>query len=70
MSGRRHALWAALIVVAGFCSIGGGGCIGVAGDTNPPTRGQELIDLKSALDRGAITQTEYDAAKARILERK
>lgn len=29
--------------------------------------GQQLIDLKSALDGGAMSQTEYDAAKASLL---
>jgi hypothetical protein len=46
-------------------------CIGVGGTTNEhrPTMGQELIDLKTAQDRGAITQAEYDRAKAEILNR-
>jgi hypothetical protein len=32
-----------------------------------PTRGQELVDLKKALNDGAITQEEYDAQKKKIL---
>jgi hypothetical protein len=32
-----------------------------------PTAGQELIDLKAALDKGVITQGEYDQKKAQIL---
>ncbi len=45
------------------------GCIAVGGTSNSPrpTTGQELIDLKAALDRGAITQAEYDHKKAEIL---
>ncbi len=35
----------------------------------PPTAGQELIDLKAALDKGVITQAEYDQKKAQILTR-
>jgi Short C-terminal domain len=46
-------------------------CIAVGGTSNDrrPTTGQELIDLKTALDRGAITQAEYDKTKADILSR-
>ena len=33
------------------------------------TTGQELIDLKQALDSGAITQEEYDELKLQIIER-
>lgn len=45
------------------------GCIAVGGTHNvpKPTTGQELVDLKMALDRGAITQAEYDQKKAKIL---
>lgn len=33
-----------------------------------PTLGQELIDLERARAAGAITQSEFDAAKTRILD--
>ena len=33
------------------------------------TTGQELIDLKQALNSGAITQAEYDELKLKIIER-
>ena len=33
------------------------------------TIGEELIDLKQALDTGAITQEEYDELKLKIIER-
>lgn len=33
-----------------------------------PTLGQELIDLERARAAGALTQSEFDAAKARILD--
>jgi hypothetical protein len=47
------------------------GCIAVGGAEHrpAPTKGQELIDLKRALDGGAINQQEYDATRARILDR-
>lgn len=46
------------------------GCIAVGGrhDVEPPTMGEELIDLQHALNQGAITQEEYDAAKAKLIE--
>ena len=46
------------------------GCIAVGGTANQPTKGQELIDLKAALDRGAITQAEYDNTKSQIMARR
>ena len=44
-------------------------CIAVGGteDEHRPTTGQELVDLKAALDKGAMTQAEYDAKKTQIL---
>ena len=33
------------------------------------TTGQELLDLKQALDSGVITQEEYDELKLKIIER-
>ena len=33
------------------------------------TTGQELMDIKQALDTGAITQEEYDELRTKIMER-
>jgi hypothetical protein len=33
------------------------------------TKGQELIDLKRALDQGAMSQEEYDRERQTILSR-
>jgi hypothetical protein len=52
--------------------IGLAGCvfsIGGSSATNAPTKGQQLIDLKNALDRGAISQQEYYQQKQQILSR-
>jgi hypothetical protein len=46
------------------------GCIAVGGTAVQPTKGQELIDLKTALDRGSITQGEYETTKAQIMNRR
>jgi hypothetical protein len=46
------------------------GCSVGSGPTNkvyPPTIGQQLIDLKKALDAGALTEQEYAAEKTKIL---
>ncbi|HVT79175.1 MAG TPA: SHOCT domain-containing protein [Phycisphaerae bacterium] len=57
----------ALFLAASACFFPG--CIAVGGNehSHPPTQGQQLIDLKTALDRGAITPAEYDQKKAQIL---
>ena len=34
-----------------------------------PTQGQELIDLKRALDQGALTEEEYDRLKNDLVNR-
>lgn len=53
-----------LVAVCGL-----GGCIAVGGSDHRPTKGQELMDLKTALDRGAINQQEYEATKVKIMDR-
>ena len=35
-----------------------------------PTLGQQLVDLKTAKDKGAITDQEYDQQKAKLLNGK
>ncbi len=46
-------------------------CVAVGGSRQTqavqPTVGQQLIDLKKALDCGAITQKEYDCQKSKVL---
>jgi hypothetical protein len=38
--------------------------------TMQPTIGQQLVDLQKAKDSGAITESEYQAQKAKLLESK
>jgi hypothetical protein len=38
--------------------------------TTKPTTGQQLIDLQKARDAGAISNSEYQAQKAKLLEGK
>ncbi len=62
----------ALLIVGGLALVGG--CSGGGGadsETNvkTTTQGQELLDLKAALDAGALTQKEYDEQREKILDR-
>jgi hypothetical protein len=50
----------------GGLSLGGG----TKTTTNAPTVGQQLIDLHKAKDAGALTDSEYQAQKAKILSEK
>jgi len=47
------------------------GCVAVGGTRSStavqPTTGQQLIDLKRALDCGAISETEFEHQKSRLL---
>jgi uncharacterized protein YceK len=57
-------------------------CLGLAGcgssskatvtvkGTTTISKGQELVDLKKALDEGAISQRDYEKVRAIILDRK
>ena len=55
-------------LVFGAAACGGGGA-DVRSDISTTTVGQQLIDLKKALDAGAITQQEYQKARQKILDR-
>jgi len=59
------------ILVLGLSVIMLGGCLAVGGSRTStavqPTTGQELIDLKRALDCGAITQAEFESERASFL---
>jgi hypothetical protein len=55
----------ALLFVSGVAACSGGGATMQADST---TTGQELMDLKKALDAGVITQKEYDKQREKILE--
>ena len=48
------------------------GCVAVGGTARHecPTVGRQLIDLKAALDAGAMTEAEYASAKQQLLTAK
>lgn len=61
----------ALSLLLGLCGCGSSSkaSVTVRGTTTIST-GQELLDLKRALDEGAISQRDYDKVRAILLERK
>ena len=46
----------------------GGGGAKVESDITTTTKGQQLLDLKKALDAGAINQEEYERLRKKVLE--
>jgi hypothetical protein len=72
MSARvRTSVAAALVAAAVLALTGCGGdtYVKVQGTTTV-SKGQELTDLQRALNEGAITQSEYDSLRERVLRRK
>lgn len=76
---KRFIRMAFGLLAGGIISLAGAGCAWSVGSpsktgntqqpTEKPTTGQELIDLKRALDQGAITPEEYEATKQKLLEK-
>jgi hypothetical protein len=66
---RPNPCRAALIAVGAALLIQLGGCIAVGGNDRftTPTLGQQLKDLKSARDCGAVSDSEYKQAKEDLL---
>ncbi len=58
-----------LLFTVGGCG-GGGADLKSEVKATTTTVGQELMDLKKALDSGAITQKEYEQERQKILNRK
>ncbi len=68
MKNLRMILMAALIALApNFIGCGGGGA---RVETRSTTKGQELMDLEEAYQKGLITEKEYNKQKKEILKRK
>jgi hypothetical protein len=59
---------AALASLALLAGCGGDTNVRVEGSTSI-SKGQELTDLQRALNEGAITQSEYESLRSRIMKR-
>lgn len=57
----------AAILITGLAGCGGGGAE-VKSEITTTTKGQQLLDLKKALDAGAINAQEYERERQRILK--
>lgn len=51
-----------VVVLLAGCGVGP-----ITSNTYEPTQGQQLLDLKRALDAGVISEDEYQREKAEIL---
>ncbi len=66
---RGLAVASAATLLLGLAACGGGGAE-VRSEISTATVGQQLMDLKKALDTGAMTQQEYEQQRKKILEGK
>ena len=66
----RVLLRTAVVGVMGLATMAGCIVVGSAKEAPSPTVGQELTDLKMALERGAITPGEFEAKKSELLARR
>ena len=66
----RSVLW--LLVALTFGTLGGcgGGGADIQSNIHTQTEGQQLLDLKKALDAGAISKDEYERMRTRIIQGK
>ena len=55
-----------LVLTMGLSACGGGSTTTKVETTG--TQGQQLLDLKKALDQGVITESEYKRTKSKILK--
>ena len=65
------AMKTAVVATMIACTLALGGCGGTeVKETTTVSKGQELTDLKQALDSGAINQKEYDRMRQQIIDRR
>lgn len=67
----RHLTRSLIVVSSALLACSLAGCIAVGGTRHStavaPTTGQQLIDLKRALDCGALSPAEFEAQKSRVM---
>jgi uncharacterized membrane protein len=65
----RLIMWILVIAMVPVLSGCGGGGAEVRSEVTSVTTGQQLMDLKKALDIGAMTKDEYDREREKILDK-
>jgi ABC-type glycerol-3-phosphate transport system substrate-binding protein len=67
MTMKKLGSLAAMVLLAASLTACGGGGADSSTTVTTTTVGQQLTDLKKALDAGAITQSEYETQRRKIL---
>jgi Short C-terminal domain len=67
---KRTLLLSASALFLALSLSGCGGDEVVVQNTSQKTKGQELVDLQQAFDKGIITKDEYEKQKQIVLDRK
>ncbi len=65
---RLEMLIVIAVLAMSIAGCGGGGAE-VRSEVTTTTVGQQLIDLKNALDSGAMTKSEYEQERRKVLEK-
>jgi hypothetical protein len=68
MEARKLKMCVVALVFVGLAACGGGGA-DVRSEVTTTTTGQQLLDLKRALDSGAMSQSEYDRERHKVLNK-
>ena len=68
MKRRLEMLIVIAVLAMSLAGCGGGGAE-VRSEVTTTTVGQQLIDLKNALDSGAMTKSEYEQERRKVLEK-
>ncbi len=68
MKFRLEMLIVIAVLAMSLAGCGGGGAE-VRSEVTTTTVGQQLIDLKNALDSGAMTKSEYEQERRKVLEK-
>lgn len=69
MLNRSSLLSVFAVVLISLAACGGGGAE-IKSEITTTSKGQQLIDLKKALDSGAMNQAEYDRERTKVLNAK
>ena len=68
MKFRLEMLIVIAVLAMSLAGCGGGGAE-VRSEVTTTTVGQQLIDLKNALDSGAMTKSEYEQERRKVLKK-